>query len=101
MDLTLRVADHRPQSISQRQALVCDDCQPPGGAARLSCAQECAGNPDAVSAPGGRTGGMCPIAYDAVRWACTGLRVAFLVLAPAGRLAIWGKVMRVRRAVSS
>src|SRR2546430_13179838 len=42
---------------------------------------------------------MRPIAHGAL--AGTGLRVAFLMLALAGRLAIWGKVMGVRRAVSS
>jgi hypothetical protein len=45
-------------------------------------------------------GGMCPRTMRC-NGREVGLRAAFLMLAPAGRLAIWGKVTRVRRAVSS
>src|SRR5262249_11389776 len=98
------MADHRPQSISQRQALVCHDCPPPGGAARLSCAQEGAGNPDAVRPPAGAPPDARRDVSNCTPWGALGLHGPaghVLMLASAGRLAIWEEAMGVRRAVSS
>ena len=49
MDLALRVADHRPQPVPEREALVCGDREPAGGAEGLQGPEGRRRDPDAVA----------------------------------------------------
>src|SRR5262249_55066587 len=84
-----------PQSISQRQALVCDDRQPASGPARLPCAEEGAGNPNAVTLP--ECNGWARRSALQVPWGVLGHEVRgpagdIPILAQLGRMTI-GKVV--------
>src|SRR5262249_16636236 len=70
--LALRVADHRPQGVSQRNAVVHDHCQAAGGSEGLQSAEGRRRDSDTglVTAPGGIRGSRRIVSRDccALRW---------------------------------